>query len=69
MFKDGLFFVDVPKMLNNFKTQHLSQMLLRAFRESEIFNNTKHMSEMLLVFDGLNNFNIPQSKQNGNRKI
>ena len=53
MFKGGLFFVDVPKMLNHFETPHLSQMLLRAFRESEIFNNMRHMDEMLLVFDGL----------------
>ena len=34
--------------------------------ESGVFNNMRHMDEMLLVFDGLDNFNVPQPKQNGN---
>lgn len=57
----------VSKMLNNFETAHLIQMLLAAFCESEVFNNMRHMDEMLLVFDGLGNSNIPQLKQNGNK--
>ena len=30
--------------------------------EAEIFDNMRRMGEMSLVFDALNNFNIPQSK-------
>ena len=85
MFKGGLFFIDVPKMANQMENMPLSQMLLRAFRESgdetilekfgkegdmsesDIFNKMRHMGEMLLVFDGLDNFNIGSSS-NSQRK-